>query len=78
MLQGDTTSANLLEEPASLPTIQDEITELRCKLQLVEVHEALAKVSATNHALHKDVAEPDEKDSPILGPKLTAEVYLEA
>ena len=77
MPRGETTAANLNEEPASLPNVQDEIAELRRKLQLAEVHEALAKVSATNHALHKDAAELDQKDNPTLGPTLTAEIFLE-
>jgi len=60
--RGETTAANLNEETESLPNVQDEIAELCRKLQLAEVCEALAKVSATNHALNKDTAEPDRKD----------------
>jgi len=77
MPHGDATTANLHEDSASLPTVQDEIAELRRKLQLAEVRKALAKVSATNHALHQDAVELDEKDNLTLGPTLTAEVYLE-
>ena len=48
------------------------------KFQLVKVREALAKVSATNHALHKDAAELDEgTDNLTLGLTLTAKVHLE-
>jgi len=73
----DTTAASLQEEPVSNPTVQDEIAELRRKFQLAEVRETLAKVSATNDALHKDAAELDEKDNPTLDPTLTSAVYLE-
>ena len=77
----ETTTANLEEESStSLSEAQDEVTELRRKLQLAEMREILTKAAVTTHVFQKDNTEHplgENGDSPSLGPTLTAEVCVE-
>ena len=68
-------TANLQEEkaPTTLSKAQEEVAELRRKLQVAEVQESLAKVSATTHVLQTEQPINKEEGSPTL----TAKVWVE-
>ena len=74
----ETTTAK--ESSASLSEAQNEVVELRQKLQFAEMRESLTKAAVTTNVLQKDNTEHslgENGDSPSLGPTLTAEVYVE-
>ena len=67
------------ESSTLLLEAQDEVTQLRQKLQLAEMRESLTKAAVTTHVLQKDTECPlsENEDGPSLDPTFAVEVCVE-